>query len=230
MEGTYYTPMYGGLMLPVIKRQGSDVFQIGSSMYATHRDIESESSSPLSAEGHPAMPGLSPYDTRGSLGFHMRPPKDHRSSRMGLHYLTSDGMDMSDPLTHVSTHDNSPGSFMDVDDIHDSDDTESSSGKSHDLGGVPESKKLPQKKSTAISYGELPVVKLGDDGRSKLKSALSERVREDMQVRRRVESIGKIRLASMQQLLAMAKEAGLWEFVVRLSEEHEQAKILRKSS
>jgi len=51
----------------------------------------------------------------------------------------------------------------------------------------------------------VPVLKLGDDGRAKLKSALSELVKTNPDIRARVEEIGKIRLASMQQLMQMAK-------------------------
>jgi hypothetical protein len=67
----------------------------------------------------------------------------------------------------------------------------------------------------------LPTLKLGDEGRAKLKSALSEAVRSDERIRHKVEAIGKIRLASMAQLLRMAKVAGLWEYAIMLSREHE---------
>ena len=75
----------------------------------------------------------------------------------------------------------------------------------------------------------VPILKLGDDGRAKLKSALSEQVRVDPRLKIEVDAIGKIRLASMQQLLQMAKICGLWDYALMLAKEHEMAKLIKRT-
>lgn len=95
-----------------------------------------------------------------------------------------------------------------------------------------ESHRLPNVvKTNKVGPGEsVPVLRLGDEGRAKLKSALSEQVRRDPEMKARVEAIGKIRLASIQQLMMMAKECNLWEFVEMLALEHEVSRDLKRSS
>jgi len=75
----------------------------------------------------------------------------------------------------------------------------------------------------------IPLLKLGDEGRAKLKSALSEQVRVDPEVKAKIDDIGKIRLASMQQLLRMAKIAGIWDYAILLAQEHEVNKAIRRT-
>lgn len=53
---------------------------------------------------------------------------------------------------------------------------------------------------------------LGDKGRAKLKSLISQRVRADSNARLIVQKIGKIRVAPVYQLLEMAKAIGMWDF------------------
>jgi len=48
-------------------------------------------------------------------------------------------------------------------------------------------------------------------------------------MKRQVDEIGKIRLASMQQLLQMAKICGLWDYALMLAKEHEIAKNIRRT-
>ena len=79
------------------------------------------------------------------------------------------------------------------------------------------------------TFSSTPLLKLGDDGRAKLKSALSEQVRVDPQLKMKVDAIGKIRLASMQQLLQMAKICGLWDYALMLAREHEMAKLIKRT-
>lgn len=213
-------------MLPVTKRQGSDVFQIGSSMYAMNHDVQSESNSPISSAGvASALPGLYPYDSSVSLGFHQG--KVHKRSGRADRFLSGDlGMETS--LTHTSTGDPSP-----ISRIADDEDLEMDieSPIVHTLEQEREHHHaLPPAKRTATVYQDIPTIRLGDEGRSKLKSALSEKVRQDQYIRHRVEAIGKIRLASMQMLLVMAKEAGLYDYAIRLAEEHELAKAERRST
>lgn len=86
--------------------------------------------------------------------------------------------------------------------------------------------------NTRISVSELdavPILKLGDEGRAKLKSALSEQARTDPDIKSQIEAIGKIRLASMQQLMQMARVSGLWEYAQSLAAEHEMAKAYKRS-
>ena len=75
-----------------------------------------------------------------------------------------------------------------------------------------------------------PMLRLGDEGRSKLKSALSEEVRNSPEIKADVDAIGKIRLASMQQLLRMAQVAGLFDYATQLAKEHELGKTVKRSS
>lgn len=77
---------------------------------------------------------------------------------------------------------------------------------------------------------DTPVLKLGDEGRAKLKSALSEQARTDPDIKARIESIGKIRLASVQQLMQMARISGLWDYAQSLAQEHEVSKAYKRSS
>ena len=87
--------------------------------------------------------------------------------------------------------------------------------------------------SSSISSEDLrnlPLLRFGEEGRAKLKSALSDAVRRDADVRARVDEIGKIRLASMQQLMRMAKVAGLWSYAEALVMEHDSLKQYRRSS
>ena len=74
------------------------------------------------------------------------------------------------------------------------------------------------------------MLKVGEEGRARLKSALSDAVRSDAEALYRVQAIGKIRLASMLQLMQMAKVAGLWEYAEVLAKEHSKTKRYRKTT
>ena len=76
----------------------------------------------------------------------------------------------------------------------------------------------------------LPVLRFGEEGRAKLKSALSDLVRRDPEIKERVEAIGKIRLASMHQLMRMAKVAGLWSYAEALVKEHDSLRQYKRTS
>jgi hypothetical protein len=80
-----------------------------------------------------------------------------------------------------------------------------------------------------MSIGEIPILKLGDEGRAKLKSALSEQAKADNDIRLRIDAIGKIRLASVHQLMQMARVSGLWEYAQSLAQEHELSKAYKRS-
>lgn len=61
-------------------------------------------------------------------------------------------------------------------------------------------------------------VHLGEVGRQRLKSLLSATVKYDTTVRERIAKIGKVKLASIPQLLQMAEVCGLWDEVVKISQ------------
>jgi hypothetical protein len=75
---------------------------------------------------------------------------------------------------------------------------------------------------------DTPLLKLGDQGRARLKAAISERVRADADCKERVDEIGKIRLASMAQLMRMAKICGLWEYALDLANSHDKMRMNRR--
>ncbi len=76
----------------------------------------------------------------------------------------------------------------------------------------------------------VPILKLGDEGRSKLKSALSEKSKIDADIKAQIDAIGKIRLASVQQLMQMAQVSGLWDYAQSLAKDHEVAKVHKRWS
>ena len=67
--------------------------------------------------------------------------------------------------------------------------------------------------------GDLPKLHLGETGRSKLKSMISNMIKEDEELRAQVLAISKVKLASIGQLLQMAYVCGLWEDAVRIGEQ-----------
>jgi len=67
--------------------------------------------------------------------------------------------------------------------------------------------------------GDLPKLHLGESGRSKLKSLISNMIKEDEELRTHVLAISKVKLASIGQLLQMSYVCGLWEEAVRISEQ-----------
>ena len=67
--------------------------------------------------------------------------------------------------------------------------------------------------------GDLPKLHLGESGRAKLKSMISNLIKEDEELRTQVLAISKVKLASIGQLLQMAFICNLWEEAVRISEQ-----------
>ena len=67
--------------------------------------------------------------------------------------------------------------------------------------------------------GDLPKLHLGETGRSKLKSMISNMIKEDEELRAQVLAISNVKLASIGQLLQMAYVCGLWEDAVRIGEQ-----------
>jgi len=67
--------------------------------------------------------------------------------------------------------------------------------------------------------GDLPKLHLGETGRSKLKSMISNMIKDDEELRAQVLAISKVKLASIGQLLQMAFVCGLWEDAVRIGEQ-----------
>jgi hypothetical protein len=71
--------------------------------------------------------------------------------------------------------------------------------------------------SMSLSSDE-PRLHLGECGRSKLKSMISNATKSNPELRERVAEIGKVKLASIPQLLMMARVCGFWDEVVQISE------------
>jgi hypothetical protein len=217
MSDPYFAPMYGGLMNHTVTRGGSRRFGAGSGFYG-HVGGPDDPASPFSTESL-----RSPiYDTS--------PHSDMESSYFGFHPIS--------PRTAASLVDLENFSFkrlrsLDSGHLLDSPDASpvsrsSKASKTEANQIVVTRKRIPA--PTQLITDEVPILKLGDDGRAKLKSALSELSKSDEEVHARIEAIGKIRLASMQQLMQMAKVSGLWEYALTLAREHEMAKAYRRSS
>jgi len=66
---------------------------------------------------------------------------------------------------------------------------------------------------------DLPKLHLGETGRCKLKSMISNLIKDDEDLRAQVLSISKVKLASIGQLLQMAYVCGLWEEATRIGEQ-----------
>ena len=65
---------------------------------------------------------------------------------------------------------------------------------------------------------DVPKLHLGENGRSKLKSLISGALKRNIELKILVASVGKVKLASVSQLLQMAFLCGLWDEVIRISE------------
>jgi hypothetical protein len=85
------------------------------------------------------------------------------------------------------------------------------------LSPKPVSDKMHKPMSKSILCGELPRVQLGEHGRQRLKSLLSSAVKYDAAKRDLVYAIGKVKLASIPQLLQMARVCGLWDEVMKVA-------------
>ena len=65
---------------------------------------------------------------------------------------------------------------------------------------------------------DVPRLHLGEAGRSKLKSLISLATKDNSTLRDRVAVIGKVKLASIPQLLQMAHLCGLWDEAIAISQ------------
>ena len=205
--------MLGGLIIPTVNRQGSGRFDNGSGYLRSSSNLMDSSSPSMRYFAPPLLPGLGSSRDFESTYFGYNLPSPLHSGLEVSHpgfqrYASADSMS-----NDVSPHEGvvQPHIFPKV-------------VKTNVVSG----NRLPE--LTSYPEEQLPGMKLGDEGRAKLKSALSDAVRRDPDMKARVESIGKIRLASVQQLVRMAKECNLWEYVEVLALEHEMSKDLRRSS
>jgi len=261
MSDSYFAPMYGGLLLPLTKRQGSNLLQSGSSLY-TLNQVVGDVTSPLDAPMDASYGGVSPSSVSNSdrYDFRVKTPNNGQNSiGSSFHFkrfrsIDSFSTDVSPSsrsiddagspystnpiLTPVAKHPRTMTPLITPPATQDF--------LSRTSREVPRtSHEVPRKVFVSRVYREdsdddddfnlrtripeVPVLKLGDDGRAKLKSALSEQVREDSRMKAQVDEIGKIRLASMQQLLQMAKICGLWDYALMLAKEHETSKLVKRS-
>ena len=244
-------------MLPLTKRQGSNLLQSGNSFYTLNQGL-GDVASPLDAPLSPSFVDSSPSAMSSSSRYDFRVKTPHN----GGYQQNSDGRSFHfkrfRSIDSFST-DVSPSSRS-IDDV----DRPAGFGMietpvaKHPRTMTPlitppatldflrrTSNEVPRKVFVSREQrvydsddeefnfrsrvSDLPVLKLGDDGRAKLKSALSEQVRIDPRMKTEVDNIGKIRLASMQQLLHMAKICGLWDYALMLAKEHEMSKLIKRS-
>ena len=259
-------------MLPLTKRQGSNLFQSGNSFY-TLTQPGGEVASPLDGPSSPLFGEVSPtsMSNAGAYDFRVKTPYNggyQQSSNVpSFHFKRFRSVDsfstdvspsnrelddVSSPygagsiVTPVAKHPRTMTPLITPPATQDF--LNRTTGTSH-RNDVPRKVVVSQRRQQRVIDQEeddddddgmysfvpsghissVPILKLGDDGRAKLKSALSEQVRMDTRMKRQVDEIGKIRLASMQQLLQMAKICGLWDYALMLAKEHEIAKNIRRT-
>ena len=204
MSNAYFAPLYGGLMLPLMKRQGSQ----GLSLYALNHGTDSPPSE-LEYRSSPFM-DTSPYDSVRTFEYSL----GGLSNRSSGTHRTEDSLKRLRSMT--DSVEVSPVSVV----------TKAPRIPSHSPG---KRKRVSPTTFVNMSETEIPVLRLGDEGRSKLKSALSEQVRISPELKSHVDTIGKIRLASMHQLSQMAQVCGLWEYAQKLAREHQEGKSVRRT-
>lgn len=235
MTDQYFAPMYGGLMLPFTKRQGSTQFRAAGSFYDIHGNSfgnASTVSSPLSSH----FADISPHSGMESTPYGYRLPTpvnaNQKDSQPDFHFkrsrTSSSASFMDDDASPVSRSakavrvSRTKAAYLPT-----------PAEESLAWVNVAKNYELPHRRAYKPSdheFNDVPMLKFGEEGRARLKSALSDAVRADAEVRNRVEAIGKIRLASMQQLMRMAKVAGLWEYAEALAKEHSMTKQYRKTT
>ena len=218
MSDSYFAPMYGGLMIPSLARHGSNQFQSGSGIFGLNSHIN-DAASPFSGATHSSpFSDSTPRHELEAQYFGHRGASPRASANLGelenfsfkrLRSLESGIIDSSDvsPM-HVETR------------------TVKVPRRKEAVKVVSDS---PHTRISAADLEAMPVLKLGDEGRAKLKSALSERAKSDADAKDRIDAIGKIRLASMQQLMQMARVSGLWDYAQALAVEHDMAKAFKRS-
>ncbi len=137
MEGSYYAPMYGGLMLPVMKRQPSDTFQPSTSIYGMNSNNQSETPTPLSSAGAAsASRRFSPHDSGLPLGFHL----GKRSMRTHQ-VIAGSGISGKGGLPRTRTDDSVSSSLQ----VEDDDDLDMDSVvPPHPLAQIPETQRLSE--------------------------------------------------------------------------------------
>lgn len=207
-----------------ISRSGSRRFGTGSGYYGHVGEHEQEAS-PFSTESvhSPLYDSTPTHDVQSSyFGFHPVSPRA-AASLVDLNNFSFKRLRSLDSGLIEST-DASPVSRSSK---------ASKTGPNHIVVSrmrMPEATYHSTSPSSTAGLDRLPMLKLGDDGRAKLKSALSELAKQDTDIRARIDAIGKIRLASIQQLMRMAKVAGLWEYAQSLARDHDVAKTYRRST
>lgn len=223
MSDSYFAPMYGGIANPTDVRVGSVRFGMGSGFYGNFHD-DSDPSSPFSdaSMASPFYESSPTNDVEPSyFGYQPVSPKNQASlvdlenfSFKRLRSLDSGTLESADvsPVSRVSKASRTSPTHISV-----------------------TRRPMPQptvqiEMPYADNEGfEIPPLRLGDDGRSRLKSALSEQVKHDADIRAQIEAIGKIRLASIQQLMQMARVSGLWDYAQYLALENETTKKYRRT-
>ena len=227
-------------MLPLMKRQGSQHHLInGNSMYGVNHSPSEESSSPLDGSRSSPFMDASPFSSTtrsGIFAYKVEPLSSETAGVAGadFHFKRLRSGDSFTTDTSPTSNRNvaNPQSPLKAPRL-----TVSTPAADDFLKrtGRREARKISPKSIEEIpedldGTDNIPLLRLGDEGRSKLKSALSDQVRVNPDIKAEVDAIGKIRLASMQQLLKMAMVSGLWAYAVQLAREHEFGKSVKRSS
>jgi hypothetical protein len=219
--------MYGGLMMPSLTKNGSNVFGNGSGYYHTSHD-GGDHSSPFS-EHSMVSPFYdpSPRNEAEATYFGYKPTSPKTAVDLGelenfsFKRLRSLGSQIAESTDSSPVSRSSKQTRFEPSQITVSRRPMPRPTVHHD----------DMKSFTPIQYDDdIPLLKLGDEGRAKLKSALSEQARTDPHIKDSIEAIGKIRLASVQQLMQMARVSGLWDYAQSLAQDHEVSKAYKRSS
>ena len=231
MSEAYFAPMFGGLMLPLTRRQGSNLFQSGSSMYALNNN-NSDPSTPLSASMTSPFAEVSSSSPNASGFYGERlPPATAHQPATTFHfkrYRSDDSMSTDTSPAGVRTSYNASPLSLAKNPRTMTPLITAAATDEFLHRPAPSRPTTQHRNETKYKEEDFPSLKLGDEGRARLKAALSEKVRIDPAAKIRVHAIGKIRLASMNQLMRMAKAANMWDFVENLAQEHHDAKYVKR--
>lgn len=219
MSDVFFAPMYGDLSNSAIMRSGSVRFSMGSGFYGNYPQHQ-DPSSPFSGESmaSPFYESQVSTDVEPTyFGFTATSPKN-AATLVDLENFSFKRLRSLDSGL-LESPDSSP-ILRGV----------SKSSKTSPTHIAVSRKTMPNptahKDETA---DQIPPLKLGDDGRSKLKSALSEQARMDSDIRAQIDAIGKIRLASIPQLMEMSRVCGLWDYALSLARDHEATKLYKRT-
>ncbi len=206
LPDTLFDPLFGDSA-----KSAASGSQKGSSSYVVvdnfwFRSLAGTRTSSLVSNGAPEVSG-------GNIDF-LRYPAARTVSEQARENDTNDLiLDDSDPSLYT------PDSHRTVSESTTASENERNRGGSLKRVRIMSSLRPVSEKLSEPSYmpDSMPKLHLGETGRQKLKSMISQALKYDEELRIKVSRIGKVKLASIPQLLAMAKVCGLWDEVLRIA-------------